>query len=117
MKNKFLILYITILSILALNSCNNEAITCKITSPKNEAEFWKKRDIVIPVTVSATTNRGSIIQVQVFIDDDVVGSLTEPPYNFTIPIDSLPARTHYLTAVAYSSSNQEVDAIFITIKE
>ena len=115
MKNKLLIFCIGVLSIILLCNCNNEKITCKIISPENGAEFWKTQDI--PVSVEATINKGSLIQVQIFLDDMVIGTLTEPPYDFTIKTNNVSARVHGITAVAYSSSNQEVDAILIKTNE
>jgi len=115
MKNKFLIFCIGFLSLFAFNSCITEVITCKILLPQSGAEFWQRE--TISVFVEASTNKGTIVQVQVFVGDNVLGSLTTPPYNFIIPTDSLSTGIHYLTAVAYSASNQEIDAIFITIKE
>jgi len=112
---KYKLFFLCFISIIALNSCKNEIITCEITSPKDSDEFWRGEEI--PVTVEATSNKGAIIQVQVFLDDNLMGSLTEPPFHFIIPTDTLSARIYYLTAAAYSSSNREVHNIFVTIKE
>ena len=115
MKFKQILLCVFTLLLFTLSSCKEEKIKCKIISPENEAEFWKSE--IIPVTVEASINKGSLLQVEIFVDDSVIVSRTEPPYNFTIPAKTISPGLHYLTAVAYSSNNQEVDNIFIKIKE
>jgi len=114
MKHKLILLSVFSFILITISSCKEEKIKCEITSPKNEAEFWESQSI--PVTVDASTNKGSLIQVQIFVDDKVVESRTEPPYEFTIPAKTVSPGMHYLTAAAYSSNNQEVHSIFIIIK-
>jgi hypothetical protein len=114
MRNKLSLLCVCVLVIFALISCKKEIITCTITSPADEAIF--KENQSIPVLVEASTTKGSIIQVQIFIDDDPIASLTETPYEFTIPANTIPVGIHTLAAMAYTSEgNREVAAIFITI--
>ena len=114
MKHKLFLISVLSLFLVALCSCKEERVTCKIITPENEDVFWTFQDI--PVTVEASTSKGSIIQVEIFVDDKVIESLTEPPYKFTIPARAVDTGTHYLTAAAFSSTNQEVDNIFIIIK-
>ncbi|MCL1850565.1 MAG: Ig-like domain-containing protein [Bacteroidetes bacterium] len=118
MKNK--LFFLSVILLFTLSSCN-EVITCTITSPVPDAEgkleFYKHQEI--PVTVEASTTKGSIIQVEILVDEDVIQSLTKPPYNFTIPENTIePGLHHILTAVAFSSrGNREVSAMYFTIKE
>jgi len=70
------------------------------------------------VIVEASTNKGSIIQVQILVDGEVIESRTESPYHFTIPPYTVPVGMRTLSAEAYSSErNLEVDAMLIKIKE
>jgi len=113
MKNK--LFFLSVLCLLTLNSCKNEKMTCIITSPKADAIFSEYQSI--PITVEASTTKGSIIQVQIVVDDEVIESLTKPPYNFTIPSGTIPVGMHILSAEAFSSGgNSEVAAIYITIE-
>jgi len=115
MKHKLILLSVFAVLLFTLSSCKEEKITCKITSPENEAEFWKSESI--PVTVEATINKGSLLQVQIFVDNIVIESRTAPPYDFIIPANTVSTTgMHYLTAAAYSSNTREVDNIFIIIK-
>ena len=113
MKSKQILLCVFTLLLFTLSSCKEEKIKCKITSPENEAEFWRSQSI--PVTVEASTNKGSLIQVQILLDDQVIGSCVDTPYHFTIPAKTASTGMHYLTAAAYSSDNLEVNNIFIII--
>jgi len=115
MKYKLILLSILSLLLATLSSCKEEKVKCKITSPENEAEFWESESI--PVTVESSINKGSLLQVEIFVDDKVIESRTEPPYNFTLKAETVSPGLHYLTAVAYGSENQEVDNIFILIKK
>ena len=115
MKHKLILLSVFTVLLFTLSSCKEEKIKCKITSPKNEAEFWKSESI--PVTVEASTNKGSIIQVEIFVDDQVIASRVDTPYHFTIPAKAAAPGMRYLTAVAYNSDNWEVDNLFIIINE
>ena len=115
MKSKKILLCVLSFLLVALTGCKEEKIKCKITSPENETEFWEFE--TIPITVEASINKGSLLQVEIFVDDKVIESCTEPPYHFTIPAKTVSPGLHYLTAVAYSSNNQEVHSIFIKIKE
>jgi hypothetical protein len=94
-------------------------ITCVITTPKADAEFNQYQTIY--VNVEASTNKGSIIQVQIIVDDEIRKSYSRPmpsAYNDTILPGTLPVGLHVLSAVAYSSEgNSEVAAIYFTIKE
>jgi len=115
MKHKLILLSVLSVLFFTFSSCKEEKIKCKITSPENEAEFWESESI--PVTIETSINKGSIIQVQLFVDDEVFESRTEPPFDhFLIPSKTISPGMHYLTAAAYSSNNQEVNSIFIIIK-
>jgi hypothetical protein len=92
-------------------------ITSPIPDPdEGSAVFYENQSI--PVTVEASTTKGSIKQVVIYVDDDVIDSKLSPPYNFTIAEWTIQPGLHALTAVAYSSEgNSEVAEIYITIKE
>ena len=110
---KLLISFITLLFIFC--GCVKEVIECNITTPENYATFLKYESI--RVDVEASTTKGSIIQVVLLVDDKVIDSLREEPYNFTIPPDTISAGEHILYAAAYNSQqNREVAMIHITIK-
>lgn len=120
---KYKLLLLCIATLFALSSCKNEDITCKmeIVTPSIDAEadfpvFWEYQPIQVSVT--ASTTKGTINQVEIIINDDVFESTLVKPYNFTIPSNLLEAGLHSLTAVVFTSSgNRAVDAQYITIKE
>ncbi|MCL2245951.1 MAG: Ig-like domain-containing protein [Lentimicrobiaceae bacterium] len=118
MRHKLFFLCVTIL--FTLSSCT-EKLTCNITSPKADAgkdypEFFENEFIY--VTVEASTNKGSILQVQMFADNNPGKSCTETPYRDTILPRTFTAGIHSISAVAYSSQgNTEIDAIYVKIKE
>ncbi|MCL2167988.1 MAG: Ig-like domain-containing protein [Lentimicrobiaceae bacterium] len=114
MKNKLFLLFF--LFIFILNSCVKEKIVCTITSPAENSMFSLSQSI--EVNVEASTTKGSIIQVQLLVDDEAIQSLTKEPYQFTIPPKTIPVGLHLITAVAYNSmNNQEVANVYITIEE
>ena len=114
MKSKLILLCVFTVLLFTLSSCKEEKIKCKITSPKDMTEFYEFQDI--SVTVEASINKGSIRQVQIIVDELPIESRVDTPYHFTIPAHTISPGMHYLTAVAYSSNNQDVDNIFIVIK-
>jgi hypothetical protein len=102
-------------------------ITCKIIAPVPESDTVLVSFLeyeTIPVTVEAFTTKGSLIQVEILVDEDVIKSLPDTtklpasPYNFTIPSWRIKPGTHLLTAVAYSSEgNRETDAMYFMIEK
>ena len=120
---KYKLILLCLATLFALSSCKNEDITCtmEIITPSidEEAEypvFWEYQPIQISVT--ASTTKGTISQVEIFVDDDVIESTLVKPYNFTIPSNRIEAGLHSLTAVVFTSSgDQAVDAQYITIKK
>jgi len=115
MKSK--LFFLSVFLLLTLSSCS-EKLTCKILSPESDAKFNKGEAIY--VSVEASTNKGSILQVQIYIDEDQdhPKSFTEPPYEYTIFPDTLSLGFHSISAAAYSSEgNREVAAIYIKIVE
>jgi hypothetical protein len=87
----------------------------KIISPKDGDGISMYEDIEI--IVSATTEKGSILQVQLFVDTMPPQSRTNRPYNFTIPAGTLSVGFHPISVIAYSSRQiQEGESIYIEIK-
>jgi hypothetical protein len=103
-------------------------ITCNIVSPvpddNNEIVFSESTPI--PIIVDAYTTKGSIVQVELFVDDEIIASLPDStmlklpstPYNFTIQPYTIDTGLHVLTAAAFSSEkNIELSALFLRIKK
>jgi hypothetical protein len=66
-----------------------------------------------PVQVTASDDKG-VTRVELLLDGDLVGTLTAPPYNFTVT-NQLSARSFKLTAVAYdAASNLGSDVATVT---
>jgi len=120
MKYKLLLLFIA--TLFTLSSCKNEDITC-IMSINTQSivddiiVFWDYQ--TIEVSVEASTTKGSIIQVEIRVDEEeVIEFALVSPYNFTVPPNSMEAGLHTLTAVVYTSSgNRAVDAQYIKIQK
>jgi hypothetical protein len=118
MKNKLLIPFI--ISLFVLCSCNNDRIELAVTSPKDDTTFFI--DEAINVNVTATTQKGRIIQVQLEvqldIDEAFTKSLTAAPYNFYIPPQTFKKGGIYtISIVAYSSKGVMAgDGVRINIK-
>ena len=120
MKYKLLLLFIA--TLFTLSSCKNEDITC-IMSINTQSivddiiVFWDYQ--TIEVSVEASTTKGSIIQVEIRVDEEeVIEFALVSPYNFTVPPNSMEAGLHTLTAVVYTSSgNRAVDAQYIQIQK
>jgi hypothetical protein len=113
MKSK--LFFLAILSFFALCSCNKEKITLNIVSPKDGAVFSKNASI--EVNINATTQKGHITQVILFVDTLTTYYSTEAPYDFIIPENTFLEKGWYsLSAMAYSSEGvQEGDGIYIEI--
>ena len=114
---KYKLFFLAILSFFLLSSCNKDKITLEIVSPADNAEFSIYDEINVIVT--ATTKKGTINQVQLYVDRIETISLTTKPFNFIIPERTFPkAGEYYLSVIAYSSEGvQEGTAINIIIKE
>lgn len=77
----------------------NQAPTCSITTPANNATFTTSDKIV--VTVAASDADGSIAKVELFLDGTAAASpKTAPPFEFTIAAGVLKAGSHTIKAVA-----------------
>jgi hypothetical protein len=113
---KLLILFIT--SLFLLCSCNNDKIVLEITSPHENDSFSMNKSI--EVNVKATTKKGHIVQVQLTVDEvQFMKSLTDAPYNFTIPPLTFKKEGAYTIAImAYSSEGMvEGDGVHIKITQ
>jgi hypothetical protein len=63
-----------------------------------------------------------LVRVVFFIDDQVVGEITEPPFRLRFSTDDFPVGIHRMSAVGYSSSGQEyrsnqIQAEFVTAQQ
>jgi hypothetical protein len=114
---KIKLLFICIISLFVFLGCNNDRIELEITSPKEKDIF--KIDQSIEVKVNATTKKGQILQVQLEIENLFTKSLTDAPYNFTIPPQTFKKTGEYTIAIiAYSSEGmQEGDGVRVKITE
>jgi hypothetical protein len=114
MKSK--IFFFSILSLFALSSCNKDRITLKIVAPKDGDTFMIYEDI--DVNVTATTQKGTIMQVILDVDLDTTFYLTKEPFDFLIPKYTFKdSGIYFLSVTAYSSEGvQEGAAIDIIIK-
>ena len=114
MKSKLTLLCVFTALFVTLCSCT-EKITCKITSPKDGADFSEYQSI--PVSVEASVNKGTITHVEILIDDSIRKIITEPPYDDMIAPKKLsPGKFHSIAARAYSSGGHlEGDAIYIMV--
>jgi len=119
---KYKILLIFFATLFTLSSCKNEDITCIMTifTPSLAEDmlvFWEHQ--AIEVSVEASTTKGSIMQVEIIVDEEeVIESALVRPYNFTVPPNSMEAGLHSLSAVVYTSSgNRAVAAQYIKIQK
>jgi hypothetical protein len=103
------------------NNSKNVPPTCTITNPQDNAPFTVNMDISIMVV--AADEDGTIVEVQLFIDNVAHSVKKELPYNFTINAGELSEGAHTLKAVAKdnenatgeSSVNIEINPILFTL--
>jgi hypothetical protein len=109
--------FLSLAALLTLGGCNKDKIKLEIVSPADGATFSKSQSIDVKVT--ATTQKGHILQVQLTVDTILSQYRTAEPYHFTIPPKTfLAAKMYPLSVMAYSSKGvQEGAAIFIKITE
>ena len=120
---KYKLILLCLATLFTFSSCKNEEITCKMEiktdSIDAEAEypvFWEYQPIL--VSVVGNTTKGSVIQIEIIVDDEVIESVSEHSYNFTIPSNRIEPGLHSLSAVVFTSSgNSAVNAQYITIKK
>jgi len=74
--------------------------TVAITSPANN--YTHTAGTSLPVSVTAADADGTVSKVNLYYRGELLGSLTTPPYNFTIP--NLPIGTSALYAKAYDNA-------------
>jgi hypothetical protein len=114
---KYRFLFLAFLSIFALSSCNKDKIILNITAPAKGATFSVTDDIEVNVT--ATTHKGSITQVILFVDFLDTLYLVNKPYDFLIHKNTFKKDgVYYLSVMAYSTEGvQEGTTIDIIIKD
>ena len=105
MKKKIILMCLVAL---ALVGCGKDSLTCIITSPQNSEQFFTDKDIT--VSVLADDKRGSIVEVQLYIDNAGHSSITQFPYNFTINAGQLTAGTHTIKAVAKNNKGTTAES-------
>ncbi|MCL2097619.1 MAG: Ig-like domain-containing protein [Bacteroidales bacterium] len=122
MKKNYLFLIKTcvVLSLFFAVACSGDdsiqTPVCKITNPLNNAEFSITEDnIEIAVTVNPAG--GTIVEVQLMIDNVEYSVKTTAPYNFTVSTDDLAFGTHTLKAIAqnHQGTTGESAAVSITV--
>ena len=86
----------------------NQAPTCKITSPQNNAQFSTDEDIY--VTMVAEDVDGTVANVQLYIQQIGVSAKIESHYNATIKAGELKPGTYTLTAVAEDNKGAKGEA-------
>jgi cytochrome c5 len=74
----------------------NVAPTVALTSPQEASSYLEPANVAMSAT--ASDSDGTITQVSFLVGPIVVGTVTTPPYNFTM--NNLAAGAHVLTAVA-----------------
>jgi len=110
------ILFLFLISLFVLSSCTKETVSCQITSPREGSYFTQ--NAFIDVIVEASTTKGSIIQVQLMIDNESFKSVIDTPYTFVIPEYTFEPGLHYITAIAYNTNRvQETSSVLINITE
>jgi len=115
MKYK-LFFWLTVIFFLSV-SCNKDKISLNIISPADGAVF--NVNDKIEVSITATTKKGSIKQVILFVDTINTISFTKPPYDTIIPKQTFKDEgMFYLSVRAYSSQGvQEGKSIYIKIEK
>ena len=93
------------------NSVENQPPTCRITAPLNHAEFYV--DESISVSVAAEDPDGSIVEVQLYVDNVAHSVTTTVPYTFTINAEELSTETHTLRAVATDNDGANGEASIV----
>ena len=95
---------------------NNKPPTCSISNPQNNAQF--SMDESITVTVVAEDTDGTIVEVQLYVDNVGHSLKTAFPYNFTINAGELSAGSHTLKTVAKDNDGAKSEAtVAVTIKQ
>jgi len=113
MKHRFFFTFIFLCFV--LSSCTKEVI-CTITSPTDNAVF--SEDQSITVIIEAQPAKGSISNVQLFVDGSPFHFLVSPPYTFTIPQGHLSVGKHTLKATAQDEKGNAGNSTkSITVKE
>ena len=113
---KYKLIFLSILSLFLLSSCNKDKIFLKITSPAKGEEFKMYEDI--DVNITAYTKKGSILQVVLTVDTVKTVYLSEkPPYYYLIEKGSFrDTGVFFISVLAYSSEGvREGAAIDIKI--
>ncbi len=85
--------------------------TVAITSPADG--YTHTAGTSLPVSVTAADADGSVSKVNLYYRNELLGSLTTPPYNFTIP--NLPIGASTLYAKAYDNAGDSTVTATITV--
>jgi len=93
----------------------NNKPTCEITTP-NDGDTVKQGDIV-PISVNATDSDGSIQSVSVYIDNVLLGTLNQQPYEFQWNTAGFDVGLTEIRAIAYDNYNtSESDTISVVLE-
>lgn len=90
---------------------NNNFPTVSITSPGNNSSY--AAPATVPVTASASDSDGSVAKVEFFLDNVILGIVTNAPYNFSF--SGVAAGSHIIGARAIDNVGGASDLPTITI--
>jgi len=105
---KLLFLSVLLMLIVISGCTKNKPPTCTITSPKDGAELSINEDII--VNVEAKDPDGSIVTVNVYLNNVQYGAALTEPYSVIIPSVVLTQGKHTIKAVAIDNEGAQAEA-------
>lgn len=87
-------------------------ITTQLLLPTNNTTYTLGASVT--ASASAKTSQGTITKVEFYLDDVLVGTLTQEPYTLTLP--SVGIGKHSLFAKAYNSVNENATTSAVSIE-
>lgn len=98
---------VSLLALLLCFSCKEPPVeniepTCTIVFPTQGAQFTY--GVSLNVQVSAQDEDGNITKVLLYVDNREVGTRSEKPYDFHVPVSRLAVGTHIIKAIAYDDA-------------
>ncbi len=91
----------------------NDILRASITSPTDGANFDEGTDVKVTADVTATLGE-TLTKVEFMVDGNVVGTVTNAPWEFTL--QNLSVGSHKLTVVAYETGGNNVTSNEISIQ-
>lgn len=92
----------------------SSAFSARITSPSASSEIYSDQNLLVETSVKSDEE---VAKVDLYLDDELVASLTETPYTFTIEQPEKGGHTLYIEVTDAAGNTVQSAAVKVDVKE